>query len=131
MNQNKLSNNSELNKYRIKVADVINNYVKEHGYNEVKHKSEIRNILIDKIGSIYVMFQESDMCYNKTNKDNLRTYTSDVILFEACEKAGYFRLLGQNYPYTGDVIWTKKKAPNEVVGRWENGKLSFWGDSLI
>lgn len=58
MNQNKLSNNSELNKYRIKVADVINNYVKEHGYNEVKHKSEIRNILIDKIGSIYVMFQE-------------------------------------------------------------------------
>ena len=71
------------------------------------------------------------MCYNKTNKANLGSYETDIILFEACEKQGYFKILGQNYPYTGDVIWTKKVGPNEVVGRWENGKLSFWGKTLI
>ena len=102
----------------------------QYGHDEVKHKSEIRKMLTDKIGYLHIMYQESDMCYNKTNKANLGTYSSDVILFEACDKKGYFKILGQNYPYTGDVVWTKKKDPNEIVGHWDNGKLSFWGDSL-
>ena len=123
--------NNELEEYRLKVANVMNEYVNSFGYNQVKHKSEIQKMLIDKIGDIYVMFQEADMCYNKTNKANLGSYITDIILFEACDKRGYFRILGQNYPYTGDVIWTKKKDLNEVVGHWENGKLDFWGDSLI
>lgn len=125
------SKNKELEEYRLKVADVIDDYVNRFGHDEVKHKSEIQKMLLDKIGDIYVMYQEADMCYNKTNKANLKTYTTDVLLFEACDRPGYFRLLGQNYPYTGDVVWTKKKDPNEVVGHWEDGKLSFWGDSLI
>lgn len=122
--------NDELNEYRLKVAEVINEYVQTYGHDEVKHKSEIRKMLTDKIGYLHIMYQESDMCYNKTNKANLGTYSSDVILFEACDKKGYFKILGQNYPYTGDVVWTKKKDPNEIVGHWDNGKLSFWGDSL-
>lgn len=127
----KSSKNNELDECRLKVAEIINDYVKTFGHNEIKHKSEIRKMLTDKMGDLYVMFQEADMCYNKTNKANLGSYETDIILFEACEKQGYFKILGQNYPYTGDVIWTKKVGPNEVVGRWENGKLSFWGKTLI
>ena len=124
-----MSNNTALNEYRRKVADVINDFVKKHGADEVKHTSEIRKMLEDRLGYVYVMFQEADMCYNKTNKANLGTYASDIILFEASAKRGYFRLLGENYPYTGDVVWVKRSEPNEVVGRWDNGKLSFWGES--
>lgn len=120
----------KLIEYRIKAAKIIDEYVKKHGYSDVKHKSDIRQLLVDEIGEMYVMFQEADMCYNKTNKANLATYAKDVLLFEACEQKGYFKLLGQNYPYTGDVIWTKKSEPNEVVGHWENGKLNYWGDSI-
>lgn len=129
--EKKPSRNKELEQYRIKAAKVIDDYVEIFGHDEIKHTSEIHKMLMDKIGNICVMFQEADMCYNKTNKANLSSYTTDVILFEACEKRGYFRLLGQNYPYTGDVVWTKRSEPNEVVGHWENGNLSFWGDSLI
>ena len=125
------SKNDELEEYRRKVAEVMNEYVRTFGYEQIKHKSEIQRILMEKIGDIYVMYQEADMCYNKTNKANLETYTTDIIVFEACDKRGYFKILGQNYPYTGDVVWTKKNGPNEVVGHWENGKLDYWGDSLI
>lgn len=125
------SKNNELEEYRRKVAIVINEYVRTFGYEQIKHKSEIQKMLMEKIGDIYVMYQEADMCYNKTNKANLGTYTTDIIVFEACDKRGYFKILGQNYPYTGDVVWTKKKGSNEVVGHWENGKLIYWGDSLI
>ena len=83
--------NDELNEYRLKVAEVINEYVQTYGHDEVKHKSEIQKMLTDKIGYLHVMYQESDMCYNKTNKANLGTYSSDVILFEACDKKGYFK----------------------------------------
>ncbi len=45
-----------------------------------------------------------------------------------CISRGKFRLLGEKYPYTGDVILAKEK---EKVGRWENGHLEYWGDTIV
>lgn len=122
---------TKLSEYRIRVADVIDNYVKTYGYGKVKDRREIEKMLEEKLGELNVMFQASDMCYNKTNKANLGSYSTDVLLFEASEKKGFYRILGRNFPYTGDVVWTKNNGQNEVVGHWENGKLSYWGDTLI
>lgn len=119
-----------LSEYKSRVADVIDAYVRTYGCDEVKNRQEIEKMLEDKLGELNVMFQASDMCYNKTNKANLGSYPTDIQLFEASDRRGYFRILGRNYSYTGDVIWTKKKGPDEAVGHWEDGKLSYWGDTL-
>ena len=124
--------NTQLQECREKVAVAIDKYVKEYGVGIVKHSSEIRKYLEKKIGTLDVMFQESDMCYDKTNKANLKTYPADILLFESTEKRGYFRILGENYKYTGPVQWIRKgkDKPDVVVGKWDNGKLDYWGDSI-
>lgn len=122
-----------LNEYRKKVAVVINEYVKEHGYDEVKTNGEIIKLLKDKIGEVHVMFLASDMCYNVTNKANLKSYPKDILVFEK-KGRGSYRLLGENYKYNGNVMWRKKgdKKITEVpVGIWEDGKLDYKGDSFV
>ncbi len=116
---------TELEEYRLRAAGVINEYVKTFGTDNVLHTSQIRKMLEEKLGYVYVMFQESDMCYDKTNKANLKTYPEDILLFETTERRGYYRVLGQNYPYTGDVVWKKRGLPDEVVGKWKDGRLDF------
>ncbi len=113
---------------REEVAVVINDYVNTFGAgNDIKTNSEIEKIIKDRGVKLDTMFLVSDMCYNKTNKANLRTYPDDVILFEYVSRGNY-RILGENYPYTGDVIWTKKDKSDQVVGRWDKGVLEFWGE---
>lgn len=120
-----------LQRYREKVAVVINDYVKEFGTREEKHSSEIREYLLNKLGELDVMFQESDMCYDKTNKDNLKSYPTDIKLFESMSEKAVFRILGENYPYNGDVIW-KRRTKNDFikVGHWNNGILDYYGDKI-
>ena len=98
-----------LQRYREKVAVVINDYVKEFGTREEKYSSEIREYLLNKLGELDVMFQESDMCYDKTNKDNLKSYPTDIKLFESMSEKAVFRILGENYPYKGEAIWKRRK----------------------
>lgn len=120
---------TKLNMYRGKVAQVINDYVRRNGYDEVMHYSQIRKILSKILAGIDIMFQESDMCYNKTNKANMRTFSNDVLIFESTDKRGYYRILGENYPYNGLVIWARKgNTPDVTVGKWINGSLEYWGE---
>lgn len=55
------------------------------------------------------MFQESDMCYYKANKDNLKSYPTDIKLFESMSEEAVFRILGENYTYKGEAIWKRRK----------------------
>ncbi len=114
-----------LDEMRAIAAKRINAYVEKFGYEEIKNNAEIMQ-LVDPEGVFDDWFQIPDMCYNKTNKANLKSYSNDIIIFE-CISRGKFRLLGENYPYTGDVKLAKSK---EKVGRWEKGELEYWGDSI-
>lgn len=50
-----------------------------------------------------------DYCYNRVNKDSV------LPLFEV-SKNGYYKYLGENYLYTGNVYWNNNK-----VATWDNG----------
>ncbi len=119
-----------LQECREKVAIVINEYVNKNGFEQIKTNEEIRNDIIGNKVELDVMFQEPDMCYNKTNKANLKTYSKDVLLFEQVGR-GKFRILGENYPYSGDVIWKHRDGKEEIVGKWDKGNLNYWVDSIV
>ena len=121
--------NNKLQECREEVAKVINEYVKTFGFDEIKSTGDIVGFLEEKC-ELHGWFLVSDMCYNKTNKANLGTYVEDVKLFEEVSR-GKYRILGENYPYSGDLIWKKKKGKPEVVGKWDNGKLNYWGDKFL
>ncbi len=115
---------------REEVAIVINDYVKQFGARrEIWETSEIIAYIESKGVELDPMFLVSDMCYNKTNKANLKTYSSDILLFEYVDRGKYY-ILGEKYPYSGDVIWTDKHGFKKTVGEWENGKLKYWGEKL-
>lgn len=108
---------------RNEAAKIVNEYVKTFGArNDVKTTAEILKILKDKGLDIDTMFLVSDMCYNKTNKANLKTFPEDVKLFEYVSRGKYY-LLGQNFKYNGEVIWTDKDGKQVVVGKWKDGVL--------
>ncbi len=114
---------------REEVEKVINGYVGIFGARkEVKTNADIIKILNDNNVNLDTMFLVSDMCYNKTNKANLKSYPNDIILFEYVKRGQYY-ILGSNYNYTGDVIWTDKSGKDVIVGRWINGTLDYWGES--
>lgn len=108
-------------------AKIINEYVKTFGArSEIKTTAEINKLLEDKGLVFDPMFQVSDLCYNKTNKDNLKSYPTDIKLFEFVSRGKYY-ILGEYYSYTGDVIWTDKSGKQLVVGTWKEGNLSYKG----
>ena len=113
---------------REEVATVINDYVKQFGARkEIKETKEIIAYIESKGIVLDPMFLVSDMCYNKTNKANLKTFPNDVLLFEHVERGKYY-ILGEKYPYSGDVIWKDNHGFMKNVGEWDNGKLKYWGD---
>lgn len=115
---------------REEAAVVINDYVKQFGARkEIKETKEILALLGSKGVNLDPMFLVSDMCYNKTNKANLKTFVSDVLLFEFVSRGKYY-ILGENYNYTGEVVWTDKHGFKKIVGEWKNGKLKYWGNKV-
>lgn len=116
-----------LQECREKAAVIINDYVLAFGTrNEVKTTAEIIKLLTDKGLEIETMFQISDMCYNKTNKANLKSFPTDIKLFEYVSRGKYY-ILGENYNYTGDVVWADNEGKQKVVGTWKNGILTYRG----
>lgn len=114
-----------LQKCREEVAIAINDYVGKFGARkEIKTNAEIKKYLEDKGLQLNPMFLVSDMCYNKTNKANLKTYPDDIILFEYVSRGKYY-ILGEHYKYTGDVVWTSKEGKDVVVGTWDDGILKY------
>nr|WP_297766282.1 hypothetical protein [uncultured Butyrivibrio sp.] len=114
---------------REEVAVAINDYVREFGARgEIKETKEILEFLKTKGLKLDAMFLVSDMCYNKTNKANLKSFKNDILLFEHVSRGKYY-ILGEHYSYTGKVVWTDKHGFNHDVGEWKEGKLSYWGDT--
>ena len=108
-----------------KLVDAINHYVSIHGTDTIIDGRQILNIagLLKSRGNIF----PSDYCYNRYNF-GLRDFNGPF-LFEYFG-VGKYRVLGENYPYSGD-IYHKPKGRNEVVvGKWENGRKIIYNDKL-
>ncbi len=117
---------AKLQKDRERAAESIKQYVKENGYLE-KTNAEINSILKEKNATPEdVMYQNSDLFYNWTNKGSLADFREDIHLFERLRHNQY-KLLGPDYPYTGEIC-RKDSSTKEilVVGEWYNGHLISW-----
>ena len=116
---------------RKEVAKAINDYVNKFGARkEIKTTGEIIKLLEDKGIELDTMFLVSDMCYNKTNKANLKCFPDDIKLFEFVGRGKYY-ILGENYKYNGKVVWTDKQGKERIVGEWDNGDLSYSGNRVL
>lgn len=108
-----------------KLVNAINHYVTIHGTNIVMDGRQVLNTagLLSSKGNIL----PSDFCYNRYNF-GLKDFCGPF-LFEYLG-VGKYRLLGENYSYSG-YIYHKPKGSNEViVGKWENGKKTMYNDVL-
>lgn len=113
-----------------KVIKAINNYVAENGYETWMSGNEVQDYVNscfeDKIknGSL----QPTDYCYNIYNT-GLPNFAERGRLLEYKEKQ--YRLLGENYPYTGDTWHRPKSKESYVVGRWENGEFVLYSKADV
>ena len=116
-----------IGKRQEKIADFVNEYVKSNGYDVVMKNKELLELYEENdIKPESVFYLNSDYCYNKTNKGMIDNFKNDVHMFEYV-KRGYYRLLGENYKYNGEIVH-KGKCDKEAhtVGRWENGIIVEW-----
>lgn len=100
-------------------ASRINEYVKQFGTESIKDVDGVLAAanMTDKKGNIL----PTDYCYNRYN-NGLGDF-SGPHLFEYTDDKN-FRILGENYPYTGNVMHKPKGAPEYVWAHWVNGKLT-------
>lgn len=52
----------------------------------------------------------------------MQHFEEEVHIYERV-RVGYYRLLGENYPYTGEI---KHAGNSKILGEWINGKLVAW-----
>lgn len=110
------------------IADFINEYVKSNK-DEVMTTAQIKQLLSENGIEQDIMFQPPDYSYNRTNK-GLPEFANGVHIFEYV-KRGTYRLLGENYPYSGPVKTKPQGQQNTyVVGYWNDGSLEIWKDNL-
>ena len=102
------------------IVDSINNYVSSHGYTTVMTRQELYNLISPNHALNYDSVLPQDYCYNRMN-DGI-AFKDHVHLFEYLGRNRY-RLLGDRYPYTGEIIHKPKQSPEVIVGKWEQGKL--------
>lgn len=115
-----------LDKNKREIADFLNEYVKSNGTEKIMSNSEIKALLGTAGISLYTMTQFPDMCYNRTNYANLGSFADDILLF-VYEGRDQFRIVGEQYPYTGEIIRKVKKTGEEIIlGEWVNGELVSW-----
>ena len=121
---NELSNSSNGNSLKEQLVNGINKYVKVHGDGIVLSGSEILDItrLTNKSRSIV----PSDYCYNRYNK-GLKTFEGPF-LFEYVD-INQYRILGENYKYTGNIIHKPKFGSEYIVGQWNDGYKKMYQES--
>ena len=90
-----------------KLKEIINEYTKMNGTNTVMSEEEIRILIAKKYDINPGSCQLTDYCYNVYNS-GLTKFDKDC-LFQLISK-GKYRLLGSDYPYTGEVYHNPKKA---------------------
>lgn len=96
----------------------INAYVSQYGNENVLDVDEVLAAggVSDKKGSIL----PTDYCYNRYN-NGLGDFNGPH-LFEYTED-GRFLVLGEGYPYTGNIFHKPKGQPERIVGSWDSGQL--------
>lgn len=79
--------------------------------------SEIKRLVHDKFGTNHSSIIPSDYCYNRFNAGiEFTKHIFDMI------GRGEYKYLGENYPYTGLVLWYPHKGKTaQVVGEWHEG----------
>lgn len=100
------------------VKEVINAYVQTHGTFTTMSRKDLYQLVSNKYSIKYSSFLPSDYCYNRTN-DGIH-FERNIHLFEYICKDCY-RLLGENYPYTGTVVHQPKGLLETTVGQWNQG----------
>lgn len=110
-----------------KIAEFINSYVSNNGYEIILRNKDLLKLFDDNnVTPQSRYYLNSDLCYNRINNGIIDTFKDGIHLFEHV-KRGYYRLLGEHYVYTGDIMHKKKKEKNEyIAGRWLNGNIKEW-----
>ncbi len=108
----------------------------EEAYRKVMHIFERDKVyqcrqILDILNLVYhneTSIIPSDYCYNRINLDIAENFEKRMHIFEYIKKDNY-RFLGENYSYSGDIKHRSKrkgyKYSDNIVGRWENGKILY------
>ena len=97
----------------IKVIDLTEGIMTRH---------ELYNLISPDHALNYDSILPQDYCYNRMN-DGI-VFIDHIHLLEYLGRNRY-RLLGDSYPYTGDIMHKPKRCPEVVVGKWEQGTLNL------
>ena len=111
-----------------KACMAITNYVDKYGIsNEVLSCKEVISIataVYPEIKSNGSNMQPSDICYNRCNGNTMtKNFESwpHALVYLGADK---YRLLGSDYPYTGEVFWKKSGESDEFIfGEWFEGEF--------
>lgn len=107
------------------VIDAVNSFVQICGPECTMSRREIYYMISEKYDIKYSSFLPQDYCYNRTNMGI--KYNEHAHLFEYVEK-DWYRLLGENFPYTGPIMHKPAGFVEIEVGMWENGQAEFYDD---
>ena len=96
----------------------INEYVSQFGTENVMDVDGVLSAakMTDKKGSIL----PTDYCYNRYN-NGLGEFDGPHLFEYTDDKK--FKVIGENYPYTGNVMHKPKGDPEYVWAHWVSGKL--------
>lgn len=86
--------------------------------------AEIKDRLITKFNTNRGSINPAYYCYNRYNKG--RAFNKNLFIYISRDA---YRYVGENYPYTGQVLHRPKGAEDDfVVGEWDNGQLLLYKD---
>ena len=114
-----------MNNYQ-KTAELVEEYVREHGDATVMNRREFMDFIHETYENISYEknnVSPSDICYNQYN-NGLVDFPGLLLCLECIGKSE-FRLLGKNYPYTGEVYQYMNTKSETVVGSWVEGKYNW------
>ena len=96
---------------------------------QLLHREEIYEILEKNIPDFKRgSFQLTDYCYNRINepiKNNILAGKKAVFLLELQPDGNHYKVLGENYPYSGEIKEKPKVGTLQTVKefQWQNGKI--------
>lgn len=102
-----------------KVTEVINDYVSSNGTLTEMDCEQLYSL----VTAVYPInkgsFIPSDYCYNRNNEGI--DFEKHVHLFARADKGNY-RVLGENYSYSGPVYYRRRgETEDSICGTWNNG----------
>jgi len=101
---------------KAQLVNAINLYVQKNGAGEIVDSRAILSIagLSKSVGNIL----PSDFCYNRFNSGIKRFKGPFLFEYLGTNK---FKILGENYEYSGKIYHKPKGGVEQLVGEWING----------